>query len=313
MARVLVLIVIMVNCGSTATRASAFVRQEPAASQQPASPAAPDPQQPSPAPPPAVPTASVPSPAPSEGTSLDAEQVRGLLHNIYVAAFRFTDLLSILATDKWKMDDAARQPFQQTLDTARKQLAALEDARLQFLEKTDNSDLAEKTDGAISDLLPTIDAVAEAVSQYESATQGSQYKQPGDQLRQLQTTLKPYVEYLHARVQAVLGPMAGVQTEVIRAGTARPPVATLAGAAPPPLQPDEIRQLLHKMYVSCFRIRDLLGQEQPAKWTAPDSDRQGFEETQKELLAKLDAFEKARHSLDSSPQNAGLAFQVYRA
>ena len=142
------------------------------------------------------------SAATSETIKLEPEQLQDLMQKVYLVAFRFTDLLTVLQPDKWKMDDAARQSFNQTLETVRGQLKTLDENRTQLLERPESSDLADKTDASITALLPNIEAVATAVTQYDGPAQGTQYKQPGDQLRELRKSLQPYALYLRAQAGA---------------------------------------------------------------------------------------------------------------
>jgi hypothetical protein len=230
-----------------------------------------------------------------------------------MAAFRFADLLSVLQADKWKMDDAERQSFNHTLETVRGQLKALDESRQQFQEKPENSELADKTDAALTTLLPNIDSVAAAVTQYDGPAQGTQYKQPGDRLRELQESLRPYALYLHAKAETALAPPPGGQTEMIQPSTT-PNAAILTDAGSrPATQPKQIRALLRNMYMTAFRIQDLLGLENPEKWKASDAERAGFNQAREALRTRLAEFEKVRSQFAASPASADLAFQTYRA
>ena len=249
-----------------------------------------------------------------EGVKLEPAQLSDLLRKVYLAAFRFTDLLSILQTDKWKMDSVARQSFNQTLDTVRGQLKTMDESRQQFQEKPENSDLADKTDAAITAVLPNIDSVAAAVTQYDGPAQGTQYRQPSNRLRELQDLLRPYVRYLHAKAEAALAAPPGVQTEVIQPSTTVKAIIPADISGPPlPLQPEQLKELLYKMYVSAFRIQDLLNQEQPEKWKAPDAERATFNQARDTLRARLADFERVRSQLAVSPVSGDLAFHAYRA
>src|SRR5262244_3469909 len=71
---------------------------------------------------PAAPPAAEQSPAPQSAVSWKQEEVQSLLQKIYMAAFRVTDLLTLLQPGNWKMEDAERQSFGQSLDALREQL-----------------------------------------------------------------------------------------------------------------------------------------------------------------------------------------------
>ena len=248
----------------------------------------------------------------NRGTKLEPTQVRDLLQRIYVVTFRFTDLLGILQADKWNMDDAARQSFNQRLETVRGQLKTLDETRTQFLEKPENPDLAGKTDASIAALLPNMEAVAAAVTQYGDPAQGTSYKQPADQLRDLQKSLQPYVLYLRAKAEADLAPIPGVETEVVQ--PSRTPMAILptdVSGPPPPMRPEQLKQVLYRMYVPTYRIQDVLSHEQPQNLKAPEAERASFRQARDTLQAKLAEFEKVRNQFAASLASPDLAFQTY--
>jgi hypothetical protein len=295
--------------------------QGPAAPQAPSEPAAQIPPTSAPQPSAQAPQAQAaeprqtqpPSPA-DQGVKLEPAQVSDGLRKVYMAAFRFADLLSVLQTDKWKMEDASRQSFNQTLETVHGQLKRLDESRQQFQEKPDNSELADKTDAAITALLPNMDLVAAAVTQFDGPAQGTQYKQPGEQLHELQELLRPYVRYLHAKAEAALALPPGVQGEVIQPSTtAKGIIPADTGGSPAPMQPEQLKELLSRMYVSAFRIQDLLNQEHPEKWKAPDAEHTGFNQAREALRARLTEFEKVRYQFAATPASADLAFRTYRA
>jgi hypothetical protein len=262
--------------------------------------------------PPAQIQQSQPVPAANEADKLAPAQLRDLLQKINVAAFRFTDLVGILQPDKWKMEDTARQSFNQTLETVRGELKTLDESRKQLLEKPENLDLAGKTDASITALLPNMEAVAAAVTQYDGAVQGTQYKQAGDQLRELQKSLQPYVLYLRAKAEAGLAPIPGVQTEVIQPTTTPKAILpTDVGGPPPPMQPEQLRQILYKMYAPAYRIQDVLSHEQPGNLKGSETERANFKQARDALQAKLAEFEKVRNQFAASPAIADLAFQTY--
>jgi hypothetical protein len=253
-----------------------------------------------------------PATAANAGVKLEPAQLRDLLQRINVVTFRFTDLVGILQPDKWTMDDAARQSFNQTLETVRGQLQTLDENRTQFLSKPENLDLAGKTDASITALLPSIEAVATAVTQYDGSAQGTQYKQPGDQLRELQKSLQPYVLYLRAKAEAGLAPIPGVQTEVIQPTTTPKAILpTDVTGPPPPMQPEQLKQVLYKMYVPAYRIQDVLSHEQPGNLKGSEAERASFKQARDALQAKLAEFEKVRNQFAASPAIATLAFQTY--
>lgn len=135
--------------------------------------------------------------APSEGAGyLEAAQVKSLLHNIWLAEFRINDLLTQVHPDRWKVAEAGRASFAQTLATLRKELAALEGWRGQFGERTDSLYLGYETYVTMNAVLPRLDGVAREISAHENASLGAQYTQAENRLFDLQQTLEPYLSFL---------------------------------------------------------------------------------------------------------------------
>jgi hypothetical protein len=94
------------------------------------------------------------------------------------------------------MPPAARQSFEQTLESLHKAMAAEEDWRSQFDERPDSLYLGFQTYVAISAVLPRVDGVAHSVSRYENASFGGQYSQSANRLFDLQQSIVPHLAYL---------------------------------------------------------------------------------------------------------------------
>ena len=127
---------------------------------------------------------------------LEPQQVKALLHRMYLAQFRLNDLLAQVHPDNWKMQPAARESFKESMETLRKAIAAEEDWRSQFDARPDSLYLGFQTYVAISAVLPRIDGVAHSVSHYENPSFGAQYSQAGNQLFDLQQLIEPHLSYL---------------------------------------------------------------------------------------------------------------------
>jgi len=127
---------------------------------------------------------------------LEPEQVKALMHKMWLAQFRLNDLLTQVHPDKWKMPAAARQSFGQSQDALNKALASEEDWRSQFEARPDSLYLGFQTYVAISAVLPRVDGVAHSVTQYENASFGAQYSQAANQLFDLQQSIEPHLAYL---------------------------------------------------------------------------------------------------------------------
>ena len=237
-----------------------------------------------------------------------------------MTAYRINDLLTLLQPEKWNMDEAARQSFKQTLESVRAQLKTLQEWRLQFDGQSDNLQLGDETDAAIGALLPGIEAVARAASQYENPSSGALFKPPADELLDLQKTLQPYLSFLRLRVQqgqpipaqAKQGQPA-LQTEQVSALPVPAPPLTTLSTEKPPMESAQVKALLYKIYVPAFRIQDLVGQEHPERWQASDEGRNVFNQARQELQSKLAELETRRNQFGERPNSMDLAFQTYGA
>jgi hypothetical protein len=127
---------------------------------------------------------------------LEPAQVKALLHKIWLTQYRIDDLLAQVRAERWKMPDAARKSFGQTLENLRKALASEADWRAQFDDRPDSLYLGFQTYVAITAVLPRLDGVARAVSQYENASFGAQYSAAANQLFDLQQLLQPHLVLL---------------------------------------------------------------------------------------------------------------------
>jgi hypothetical protein len=139
---------------------------------------------------------SSPTALTSASGHLEPEQVKVLTHKLWLAQFRLNDLLAQVHPDKWKMPPAARQSFDQSLESLRKAMVGEEDWRSQFESRPDSLYLGFQTYVAIGALLPRIDGVAHSVSQYENASFGAQYSQAANQLFDLQQVIEPHLATL---------------------------------------------------------------------------------------------------------------------
>jgi hypothetical protein len=127
---------------------------------------------------------------------LEPQQVKALMHKIWLAEFRLNDLLTQVHPEKWKMPAAAQQSFAKTLDSLHIAIAAMEDWRNQFDSRPDSLYLGFQTYVAVSAVLPRLDGVAHSVSHYENPSFGAQYSQSGNQLFDLQQLIEPHLAYL---------------------------------------------------------------------------------------------------------------------
>lgn len=135
---------------------------------------------------------------------MEPEQVKALMHKIWLAQYRLNDLLAQVHPEKWKMPAAAQQSFGQSLESLHKAVATEEDWRGMFEARPDSLYLGFQTYVAISAVLPRVDGVAHAVSQYENASFGAQYSQSANQLFDLQQQMESHLAYLLKNQDTVL-------------------------------------------------------------------------------------------------------------
>jgi hypothetical protein len=141
-------------------------------------------------------TPAVPSDQAGAAGHLEPQQVKALMHKIWLAQYRLNDLLTQVHPDKWKMSPAVRQSFDQSMESLRKAVAGEEEWRGQFEARPDSLYLGFQTYVAISAVLPRVDGVAHSVSQYENPSFGAQYSQAANQLFDLQQLIEPHLSYL---------------------------------------------------------------------------------------------------------------------
>jgi hypothetical protein len=149
---------------------------------------------------------------------MEPAQVKALAHKIWLAEYRINDLLTQVHPEKWKISNATRNSFNQTLENLHKGLEGLEEWRAQFEKRPDSMYFGFQTYAAINAALPRMDGVARAASQFENPSLGAQYSQAGNQLFDLQQALQPYVAYLLRNSDQVLyvaqTNLAGCQNEL---------------------------------------------------------------------------------------------------
>jgi hypothetical protein len=127
---------------------------------------------------------------------MEPEQVKTLMHKLWLAEYRLSDLLAQVHPEKWKMPAPARQSFDQGFDALHKALAAQEEWRAQLDARPDSLYLGFEVYAAIGAVRPRVDGVARSVTQYENASFGAQYSQAANQLFDLQQVIEPHLEYL---------------------------------------------------------------------------------------------------------------------
>ncbi len=106
-------------------------------------------------------------------------------------------------------------------------------------------------------------------------------------------------------------PAQTIETEKVQ-----PPEAgskSAAVAEPGYLEPAQVKDLLHKIWVAEFRLDDLLSQVHPEGWKLSDAARDSFSKTLETLRGELDALEKWRDQFDQRTDSMYLGYETYAA
>ncbi|MGH9406282.1 MAG: hypothetical protein ACRD3D_10660 [Terriglobia bacterium] len=270
-----------------------------------------------------VPAAStLPARPPSSpaAAALTPDQMRTLLRGVFLTDARVGDLLSLLQPSRWKMPQAERALFAERLQSVTNQLKTVEQWRYQFLYGLQKPELGEHTASALAGLVGQITSIEPTVTQYEGAPEAAQFTHAERQLAAARDSVASYVATLEAEnAKALEAPATALPggktltTERVTAPSTAPPVSSLVVVAPP-LTPAQVKAILASIYVSEFRIRDLLGQERPAAWKgASAADRALASQARAALISRLDELEKWRALFSEDPGNMYDAFQMFRA
>ncbi len=127
---------------------------------------------------------------------MEPAQVQALLHQVWLATFRINDLLTDLHPERWKLDAAADESFNQTLETLRAELDALEQWRSQFEKRTESMYLGYETYAGMVAVLPRLEGLAQAISRHENSSLAAQYSEVENQFFDSQQAMEPYLRYL---------------------------------------------------------------------------------------------------------------------
>jgi|GEM_PF-6717982 len=267
------------------------------------------------------------SPTAVTAGTLTPDQISDLLRKIYNGAYRVKDLLSLLQPDKWKMDESARKSVGATLQSLQTDLQTLEASRSQFAGQTRNAALGYQLDGDLRTALTDVAATASVVSEYQSPRDGLQYAQAHDQLADLERALKSYLDSLGAPKENAAAPQplqsqangptgaltaALPATENITAPPSQPPPATTVVEVGH-MTSDQVKVLLHRIYVATFRLNDLMTQVQPGRWKVPEPVRDHFNLRLAKLKSDLKALDTARAQFSQQTDSLYLGYETTEA
>lgn len=136
--------------------------------------------------------------------SMQAAEVKDLLKKVRFSEYRINDLLTDVRPERWKMPDVTLESFRQTLKTLHEQVAALEQWRGQFEQRTDSLYLGFQTYSTVDAVLPRLNGVAQSIGEHETAGYAAQFSKAWDQLFDLQQSIGRYVSSLMQTQDQVL-------------------------------------------------------------------------------------------------------------
>jgi len=77
------------------------------------------------------------------------------------------------------------------------------------------------------------------------------------------------------------------------------------------MDPAQVKELAHKIWIEEYRINDLLTQVHPEKWKISNITRNSFYQTLTNLRTALDGLEEWRAQFEKRPDSVYLGFQIY--
>jgi hypothetical protein len=79
------------------------------------------------------------------------------------------------------------------------------------------------------------------------------------------------------------------------------------------MEPAQVKALAQKIWITEFRINDLLTQVQPERWKTSDVTRNSFKQTLENLHKGLEGLEEWRARFEKRPDSMYFGFQTYAA
>lgn len=79
------------------------------------------------------------------------------------------------------------------------------------------------------------------------------------------------------------------------------------------MQPAQVKELLHKLWLAEYRVNDLLTEVHPERWKLSDAARDSFNQTFATLREQMTALEGWRAQFEARPDSIYLGFMTYAA
>lgn len=127
---------------------------------------------------------------------MEPAQTRQLLIKIWQAEARVKDLLTQVHPQSLKMGSTGLASFQSNLQMLHRNLASLEKSRAEFSHRVDSEYLGFKTYAGISEVLPPLDKLTDAVARSNQLSLEAEFNQSWNEMLTLQQALKPYLDFL---------------------------------------------------------------------------------------------------------------------
>ena len=106
---------------------------------------------------------------------------------------------------------------------------------------------------------------------------------------------------------------APLPTERVEVTKPAPADQTAAPAAVGEMTPAQVKELLHSLWLTEYRVDDLLTQVKPERWKMAESTRDSFQGTLQALRRQLQNLAEWRGQFDARPDSASLAYETYAA
>ena len=101
------------------------------------------------------------------------------------------------------------------------------------------------------------------------------------------------------------------QEEVVSAPEPLPASTQLAPGGEGFMEPQQVRDLLQRVYLTDFRINDLFSEVRPDKWNMPETARNSFAQSFTALRSQMEALEGWRSQLNDRPDSMYLAYMMH--
>jgi hypothetical protein len=103
------------------------------------------------------------------------------------------------------------------------------------------------------------------------------------------------------------------QTEKIEAAPSAPSATRTGPAMEGFMEPAQVKELLHRVWLAEFRINDLLTEVHPERWKLGDVARRSFQQTFDTLRSQMHSLEEWRGQLEAHPDSIYLEYMTHAA